>query len=128
MEEGKSVEKTDLATLLGGLSASLLRDALALEGLAKREGGPGDPDYEALLCISASLDRQAGEIKLVAKRLCGKCRMAEAVRMLSIGLPERAETRARPAPYRLKAGRPVVREPPGEYVTVPAPPECAAAD
>jgi len=100
------VIRTDLATFLIQLSLRLKVGAMALEGLARREGVPGDPGYDEITGVGESLERVADRLAGVSRRLCASCRMAEVTErteMAPVAYPVRTYRLPR---KRLHAGEP----------------------
>ena len=62
----------------------LRQHELALAGLAAQEHASGDPHGRILTHTSASLDRLADVLGLVARTLCRTCRTREAVESLTL--------------------------------------------
>ena len=89
MRNNVETARTDLATLLSELAGRLRNDGLALTGLAWRESHPGSADHEDLHGLAGSLERTAKVLEAIRDRLCGKCRMLDAVERVTFGkVPE----------------------------------------
>jgi len=85
------VTRTDLATFLIQLSLRLSVGAMALEGLARREGRPGEPQHDEIAEVGASLERIAEYLKTATEHLCPACRMADVEERVSFKPPARAK-------------------------------------
>lgn len=99
---------TDLYSYLRDLARRLRFAELALEGFARRQGGPaGDSDLEALVSLGASLDTTADVVEAGAEALCQKCKLTEvtgSLRLTPARLPQ--ETRRTAARRRYRTPRP----------------------
>jgi hypothetical protein len=84
------MERTDVATFLGGLASRLRNDALALTGLAWRHSHPGNADQEDLHGLArSSLERTAALLEAVKDRLWQRCQLLDVAEQVTLGaVPE----------------------------------------
>ena len=80
----RRVTSMDLATLLKRQGDELRSHGLALTGLLAQEHTPDDPSGRMLTHTSASLDRLADTLDVVARTLCQTCRTRDAVESLTL--------------------------------------------
>ena len=111
--EDNATVQTDLATYLVSLSLRLRVAAMALEGLARREGRPGETQYDEITETGSSLERIAECLRMVSDRLCPVCRLAEVEETVSLAHSNAPSPGMRPAAkeYRLPRKARRAREP-----------------